>query len=221
MADYFDAMAGGDPSRGRHDREVRRRRDHDGVRSSDRARGRRRSARCGRRGGCSSACGAGTRAREPAQRLEIRIGVNTGEVIASGAPGGDLLVTGDAVNVAARLQQVAEPGTIVVGDRTARAARPHFELRAIDGAARVEGQVRGDRGLAGRGRSRGGRAARLARPDSAARWSRPRARVVADDVQARLSGEPPRARHAGRGRRDRQGGSCASSSRRSRWGQGC
>jgi class 3 adenylate cyclase len=40
--------------------------------------------------------------RDPAQRLEIRIGLNTGEVVASGAAGGDLLVTGDAVNVAAR-----------------------------------------------------------------------------------------------------------------------
>src|SRR5439155_56201 len=43
--------------------------------------------------------------REPDRRLEIRIGLNTGEVIASGALRGDLLVTGDAVNVAARLQQ--------------------------------------------------------------------------------------------------------------------
>jgi class 3 adenylate cyclase len=70
--------------------------------------------------------------RERAQRLEIRIGVNTGEVVASGAPGTELLVTGDAVNVAARLEQSAEPGTIVVGERTARAVRPYFELRPIE-----------------------------------------------------------------------------------------
>jgi class 3 adenylate cyclase len=69
---------------------------------------------------------------EPAHRLEMRIGVSTGEVVAAGAPGGELLVTGDAVNVAARLQQVAEPGTILIGDRTARAARSHFEVRRID-----------------------------------------------------------------------------------------
>jgi class 3 adenylate cyclase len=79
-------------------------------------------------------------ARDPAQRLEIRIGLNTGEVLASGAPGGELLVTGDAVNVAARLQQLAEPGTIVIGDRTARAARSHFELRAIDEPLTLKGK---------------------------------------------------------------------------------
>ncbi|HEV8100071.1 MAG TPA: BTAD domain-containing putative transcriptional regulator, partial [Gaiellaceae bacterium] len=49
--------------------------------------------------------------REPGQTLEIRIGVSTGEALASGAPGSDLHVTGDVVNVAARLQQAAEPGS--------------------------------------------------------------------------------------------------------------
>ncbi len=50
----------------------------------------------------------------------LRIGVNTGEVIAGreAAARGELVVSGDAVNVAARLQQLAEPGTILVGDRT-------------------------------------------------------------------------------------------------------
>src|SRR5438874_6751903 len=56
--------------------------------------------------------------------LQIRIGVNTGEVLAAVAPApGDPMVTGDAVNVAARLEQAAQPGTIVVSERTARAAR--------------------------------------------------------------------------------------------------
>ena len=69
---------------------------------------------------------------EPDQRLEIRIGLNTGEVVASGESRGDLLVTGDAVNVAARLEQAAEQGTIVVGERTARAVRPYYDLRRIE-----------------------------------------------------------------------------------------
>jgi class 3 adenylate cyclase/tetratricopeptide (TPR) repeat protein len=70
--------------------------------------------------------------REPGQGLEIHVGVNTGEVVAAGTVGGDLLVTGDAVNVAARLEQAAEPGTILVGERTARAVRPYFDLRRIE-----------------------------------------------------------------------------------------
>src|SRR5215212_9997768 len=42
------------------------------------------------------------------ERLPIRLGVNTGEVVASrDESSGDFLVTGDAVNIAARLQQAA------------------------------------------------------------------------------------------------------------------
>src|SRR5262249_23618868 len=71
-------------------------------------------------------------ARGLEQPLEVRIGLSTGEVLSSGAPGGDLRVTGDSVNVAARLQQAAEPGTIVLADRTARSARSQFALSAIE-----------------------------------------------------------------------------------------
>jgi class 3 adenylate cyclase len=44
--------------------------------------------------------------------LEVRIGVNTGEVVGgtAGPQQGDYTVSGDAVNVAARLQQTAAPG---------------------------------------------------------------------------------------------------------------
>src|SRR5438067_5827471 len=42
----------------------------------------------------------------------VRIGVNTGEVVVGRPREGSSFVTGDAVNVAARLQQVAEPGQI-------------------------------------------------------------------------------------------------------------
>jgi class 3 adenylate cyclase len=52
--------------------------------------------------------------------LQARIGVNTGEVVAGT---GDALVTGDAVNVAARLQQAAAPGEILFGEWTRRLAR--------------------------------------------------------------------------------------------------
>jgi class 3 adenylate cyclase len=56
-------------------------------------------------------------------RLTIRFGVSTGEVVASRDQSArDFLVTGDATNVAARLQQAAEPWAIMVSDRTVRAA---------------------------------------------------------------------------------------------------
>jgi class 3 adenylate cyclase len=62
-------------------------------------------------------------------QLPVRIGVNTGEVVATRDSGAsDFLITGDAVNVAARLQQTAEPWTILCGERTARAARDRFTL---------------------------------------------------------------------------------------------
>ncbi|PZR60713.1 MAG: hypothetical protein DLM71_10240 [Chloroflexi bacterium] len=61
-------------------------------------------------------------------KLRVRIGVNSGEVIApiAAAEAGQFLVSGDAVNVAARLEQAAEPNTIVVGERTYLAARHAF-----------------------------------------------------------------------------------------------
>jgi class 3 adenylate cyclase/tetratricopeptide (TPR) repeat protein len=47
--------------------------------------------------------------------LETRTGVNTGEVVAGD---GETLVTGDAVNVAARLEQAASPGVVLFGQGT-------------------------------------------------------------------------------------------------------
>src|SRR4029077_2846240 len=61
-------------------------------------------------------------------RLAVRFGVSTGEVVASrDQSAGDFLITGDATNVAARLQQAAEPWAILVSDRTVRAAA-NFEF---------------------------------------------------------------------------------------------
>ncbi len=66
------------------------------------------------------------RAIDPAApELQMRIGINTGDVAAAGtaSEGRDFLITGDAVNVAARLQQLAAPGAILVGSRTWRATQ--------------------------------------------------------------------------------------------------
>src|SRR5687767_6767204 len=54
--------------------------------------------------------------------LALRVGVNTGEVVA-GAVGDGYTVIGDTVNVAARLQSAAQPGSVTVGERTYRATR--------------------------------------------------------------------------------------------------
>jgi class 3 adenylate cyclase len=56
--------------------------------------------------------------------LQIRVGINSGEVLTRlDAPPGEPMVTGDVVNAAARLQATAEPGQILVAQRTARAVR--------------------------------------------------------------------------------------------------
>ena len=60
--------------------------------------------------------------------LALRIGVNTGDVVVGEPRVGSSFVTGDAVNVAARLEQAAQAGEILVGERTAAAARSAFEF---------------------------------------------------------------------------------------------
>src|SRR5437764_4499300 len=58
--------------------------------------------------------------REFGSRIELHIGVETGEVIASPPGGRDPFVTGAVVSLAARLEAAAAPGEIVLGERTAR-----------------------------------------------------------------------------------------------------
>jgi len=60
--------------------------------------------------------------------LTLRIGVNTGEVVVGRARADSSFVSGDAVNVAARLEQAAAPGEILAGERTVSAARGAFEF---------------------------------------------------------------------------------------------
>lgn len=64
------------------------------------------------------------------RRLALRIGVNSGVAIA-GAIGdreSEFGVLGDAVNIAARLEQAARPGEVLVGETTYRAAARHFHF---------------------------------------------------------------------------------------------
>jgi len=56
--------------------------------------------------------------RERSITIAVRTGVNTGEVVAGDASSGQPFATGDAVNVAARLEQTAKPGEILLGPLT-------------------------------------------------------------------------------------------------------
>ncbi len=60
--------------------------------------------------------------------LRLRIGVNTGEVIVGQARESSSFVTGDPVNVGARLEQAAAPGEVLAGERTVAAAGGAFEF---------------------------------------------------------------------------------------------
>ncbi len=61
--------------------------------------------------------------------LSFRTGVNTGEVVAGE---GETLVTGDAVNVAARLEQAAAPGEILIGAETLSLVRDAVTVQPVD-----------------------------------------------------------------------------------------
>ena len=76
------------------------------------------------------------------EKLPIRLGINTGEVVAARESAtGDFPLSGDAVNVAARLQTAAEPWGILCGERTAASARAGFEFGVpVDVEARGKSQ---------------------------------------------------------------------------------
>jgi len=61
-------------------------------------------------------------------RVKLRIGVNSGEVAVGTPRSGSSFVSGDPVNVAARLEQAAAADEILAGERTVAAARSAFEF---------------------------------------------------------------------------------------------
>jgi len=70
--------------------------------------------------------------REWGVRIRVRTGVNTGEVVAGDPGAGQSLVVGDAVNVAARLEQAATPGEILLGPSTQRLVRDAVEVESTE-----------------------------------------------------------------------------------------
>jgi class 3 adenylate cyclase len=81
--------------------------------------------------------------RERGIALPARIGLNTGPVVV-GTVGNDLRMDytaiGDTTNLAARLEQLATPGTILISEPTARLVRGFFELREV-GPLEVKGKA--------------------------------------------------------------------------------
>jgi len=76
------------------------------------------------------------RAALPDLKLLARIGINTGEVVTGTA---ERLVTGDAVNVAARLEQVAAPGTVLLGAGTVRLVHGKVDVSSV-GSLELKGK---------------------------------------------------------------------------------
>jgi class 3 adenylate cyclase len=64
-------------------------------------------------------------------RLQARTGVNTGEVITGDPSRGEGFVSGDAVNVAARLEQTAPPGEILIGEHTLELVRDSVVVEPV------------------------------------------------------------------------------------------
>jgi class 3 adenylate cyclase/tetratricopeptide (TPR) repeat protein len=71
--------------------------------------------------------------------VALRIGVNTGEVVAGDAAARETFVSGDAVNVAARLEQAAAPGEILLGEATSRLVARSATVEPVD-ALRLKGK---------------------------------------------------------------------------------
>ena len=77
------------------------------------------------------ACRAAMEMRDAFPELGIRgrIGVNTGEVVTGTS---ERLATGDAVNVAARFEQAAEPGEVLIGEATYALVRGAVLVEAVE-----------------------------------------------------------------------------------------
>jgi class 3 adenylate cyclase/tetratricopeptide (TPR) repeat protein len=65
-------------------------------------------------------------------RLQVRTGVNTGEVVAGDPSGGQAFATGDAVNVAKRFEEAARAGEILLGETTYQLVRDAVTVEGIE-----------------------------------------------------------------------------------------
>ena len=68
----------------------------------------------------------------PGSRLVVRVGIDTGEVVASEAETGEALASGETLATAARLEQAAQPGEILLGSATHALVRDAVAVEAIE-----------------------------------------------------------------------------------------
>lgn len=72
------------------------------------------------------------RAEHPDDAIQMRIGVNTGEVLVGTLAGTDYTAMGDVVNTASRLQDLAPAGAVLVGDETRQLCSPVIRFEEFD-----------------------------------------------------------------------------------------
>jgi class 3 adenylate cyclase len=82
------------------------------------------------------------------QEFQMRIGLNSGPVVV-GSIGDDLhmdyTAIGDTVNLASRMEGLAQPGTVLLSRNTHRLVKDYFDLKPMGIGSKRQGRAPGDR----------------------------------------------------------------------------